>query len=108
MRRTNGLLSPPRDAAAVYPLSSGLSTLPNIQGVGGNNIYALPDNLEPMWLEDFSVIEFPRENLNFIERIGEGAFGDVRRIVKPQFHSLYNAWTVSLQFGAIRSRNTET
>lgn len=28
--------------------------------------------------KDFSVIEFPRENLRFLEKVGEGQFGEVR------------------------------
>ena len=51
--------------------------VPNIQGVSGNNLYAVP-NTEMLWKEDFNVMEFPRDNLKFIEKLGEGQFGEVR------------------------------
>ena len=47
------------------------------QGVSGNNVYAVP-NAELLLSIDVSVNEFPRENLRFIEVLGEGQFGEVR------------------------------
>ena len=57
--------------------TSDLAALPNIQGVSGNNVYGVPNDLDMLWTEDFSVIEFPRENLQFVEKLGEGQFGEV-------------------------------
>ena len=48
----------------------------NIQGLTGNSLYAVP-NPDLLWKEDFSIIEFPRENLTFVEKLGEGQFGEV-------------------------------
>ena len=47
------------------------------QGVSGNNVYAVP-NVELLLSIDVSVTELPRENLRFIEVLGEGQFGEVR------------------------------
>ncbi|XP_064648959.1 discoidin domain-containing receptor 2-like isoform X3 [Lineus longissimus] len=60
--------------------TSDILTMPNIQGVSGSNVYAVPN---PDLLHgapetnDQCVIEFPRENLKFIEKLGEGQFGEV-------------------------------
>ena len=41
-------------------------------------MYAVPDDPEAVWIDDLSsVIEFPRENLKFVEKVGEGQFGEV-------------------------------
>ena len=75
---------PPRRPHTIYglkPLNAGsyysVSDVPNIQGVSGNNLYSVPHS-EMLWKEDFSVMEFPRENLKFVEKLGEGQFGEVR------------------------------
>ena len=47
----------------------------SLQGVSGNTVYACPSNL--LWKEDLNVIEFPRESLKFVEKLGEGQFGEV-------------------------------
>jgi discoidin domain receptor family protein 2 len=47
-----------------------------LQGVSGNNVYAVP-NAELLLSIDVTVNEFPRENLRFIEVLGEGQFGEV-------------------------------
>ena len=47
------------------------------QGVSGNNLYSVPNTDHVLWKEDFSVMEFPRENLKFLEKLGEGQFGEV-------------------------------
>ncbi|KAK2174827.1 hypothetical protein NP493_772g00013 [Ridgeia piscesae] len=53
-----------------------ITDVTNIQGLMGNSIYALPSG--DIWQgENMSVIECPRENLQFIERLGEGQFGEV-------------------------------
>ena len=46
------------------------------QGVSGNSIYSVP-NAELLLSLDVSVNEFPRENLRFVEVLGEGQFGEV-------------------------------
>ena len=48
-----------------------------LQGVSGNNLYSVPNADHVLWKEDFSVMEFPRENLKFQEKLGEGQFGEV-------------------------------
>lgn len=47
------------------------------QGVSGSNVYAAP-NLDLLWKDDYSVMEFPKGNLKFLEKLGEGQFGEVR------------------------------
>ena len=47
-----------------------------LQGVSGSNVYAAP-NLDLLWKDDFSLMEFPKENLKFLEKLGEGQFGEV-------------------------------
>ena len=80
-----------RRAAVAAQLSStaaasdGLSTRhnsTNIQGVSGNNTFALANNNSSAaavaaWKEDLAVEEVPSENLRFIEKLGEGQFGEV-------------------------------
>ena len=63
--------------------ASDIVNIPNIQGVSGNNVYAVP-NPDLLWSEDFSVMEFPRENLKFVEKLGEGQFGEVSTIEKDK------------------------
>ena len=46
--------------------------------MSGNTVYAVPNNIDFSWQEDLSVMEFPRENLKFVEKLGEGQFGEVR------------------------------
>ena len=58
---------------AVY---SGVD-MATLQGFSGNSLYAVPTNMELMWKEDLAVMEFPRENLIFKEKLGEGQFGEV-------------------------------
>ena len=48
----------------------------SIQGVSGNNVYAVPGNLD-LVDSDPDIIEFPRDNLRFVEKLGEGQFGEV-------------------------------
>ena len=48
----------------------------SFQGVSGNSIYSVP-NAELLLSLDISVNEFPRENLRFLEVLGEGQFGEV-------------------------------
>ena len=66
-------------AAASHYAAADVVNIPNIQGVSGSNVYAVP-NADLLWTEDLSVMEFPRESLQFIEKLGEGQFGEVSGI----------------------------
>ncbi|KAH3710765.1 hypothetical protein DPMN_070260 [Dreissena polymorpha] len=46
------------------------------QGATGSSVYSIP-NAELLLSLDLSVVEFPRENLRFVEVLGEGQFGEV-------------------------------
>ena len=67
---------PPNPSPAPYATSDLISP-PSIQGVSGNNVYAVPSNLDLLWKEELSVMEIPRENLKMVEKLGEGQFGEV-------------------------------
>ena len=71
------LLSHVTSDCAGTPQHYASSSLLSIQGVSGNNVYAAPQNLDVMWRENIHVMEFPRENLKAIEKLGEGQFGEV-------------------------------
>ncbi|XP_064615973.1 discoidin domain-containing receptor 2-like isoform X2 [Liolophura sinensis] len=62
-------------AADIINVHSG-PNMSNLQGVSGNNVYA-SQNSDLLLSMDYSVMEFPRENLKFIEVLGEGQFGEV-------------------------------
>ena len=49
----------------------------NIQSWSGNSMYALP-NSDVDRKEDRNVAEFPRHVLKFVEKLGQGQFGEVR------------------------------
>ncbi|XP_064420345.1 discoidin domain-containing receptor 2 isoform X2 [Latimeria chalumnae] len=50
----------------------------NLQGVTGNNMYAVPAlTVDSLTKKDITVGEFPREQLHFKEKLGEGQFGEV-------------------------------
>ncbi|XP_060568276.1 discoidin domain-containing receptor 2-like [Ruditapes philippinarum] len=78
--QTNNLDKPPPQYDALYAASdiinSQVPNIPSLQGVSGNNVYAVP-NAELLLSIDVTVNEFPRENLRFIEVLGEGQFGEV-------------------------------
>ena len=77
---TNGLDKPPPNYDALYAaadiVNAPASNIPSLQGVSGNNVYAVP-NADLLLSIDYSVMEFPRENLRFVEVLGEGQFGEV-------------------------------
>ncbi|XP_052219527.1 discoidin domain-containing receptor 2-like [Dreissena polymorpha] len=79
-RKQNNLDKPPPQYDALYAAADIVSTqvpnIPSLQGVSGNNVYAVP-NAELLLSIDVSVNEFPRENLRFIEVLGQGQFGEV-------------------------------
>ncbi|XP_052828814.1 discoidin domain-containing receptor 2 isoform X2 [Octopus bimaculoides] len=62
--------------AAADIVNVHVPNIPSLQGVSGNNIYAVP-NADLLLSIDYSVAEFPRDNLKFIEVLGEGQFGEV-------------------------------
>ncbi len=66
----------PTRMAGTHYAASDVVNIPSIQGVSGNTVYAVP-NPDMLWTEDLSIIEFPRENLKFMEKLGEGQFGEV-------------------------------
>lgn len=50
----------------------------SLQGVTGSNMYAVPAlTVDSLTRKDISVAEFPREQLIFREKLGEGQFGEV-------------------------------
>ncbi|XP_035829229.1 discoidin domain-containing receptor 2, partial [Aplysia californica] len=51
-------------------------SVPSMQGVSGNNVYAVP-NADLLCSIDYSVMELRREDLRFVEVLGEGQFGEV-------------------------------
>jgi discoidin domain receptor family protein 2 len=76
---SNALDKPPTYDALYAAADIVNVVVPNIQGVSGNNVYAVP-NAEMLLSLDYSVAEFPRESLSFIEVLGEGQFGEVRNL----------------------------
>lgn len=55
-----------------------------LQGVTGGNTYAVPA-LPPGAVGDGPPrVDFPRSRLRFKEKLGEGQFGEVRRMACPQ------------------------
>ena len=76
----NALDKPPTyDAlyAASDVISSCVPNIPSLQGVSGNNVYAVPNSDILVSSVDCSLVEFPRRNLRFVEVLGEGEFGEV-------------------------------
>lgn len=76
----NVLDKPPPNYDALYAaadiVNAPASNIPSLQGVSGNNVYAVP-NADLLLSIDYTVMEFPRENLRFVEVLGEGQFGEV-------------------------------
>lgn len=62
-----------------------------LQGVTGSNMYAVPAlTVDSLTRKDISAAEFPRQQLIFREKLGEGQFGEVRsgRMIKLKHVSL--------------------
>lgn len=59
------------------PYATADVVAPPIQGVSGNTVYAVSNNMDLLWKEELSVMEIPRENLKMIDKLGEGQFGEV-------------------------------
>lgn len=71
------LLPPPPQNSVPHYAEADIVTL---QGVTGGNTYAVPA-LPPGAAGDGpSRVDFPRSRLRFKEKLGEGQFGEVRRI----------------------------
>lgn len=66
-------LPPPPHPRALY--SSAGATI--LQGCSGNSIYSLPVGVDLLWKGAADVVEIPRSSLRFIEKLGEGLFGEV-------------------------------
>lgn len=80
----NALDKPPNyDAlyAASDVISSGVPNIPSLQGVSGNNVYAVPNSDLLVSSVDCALVEFPRRNLRFVEVLGEGEFGEVCKCI---------------------------
>ena len=76
----NSLDKPPTyDAlyAAADVINSTVPNIPSLQGVSGNNVYAVPNSDLLVSSVDVALVEFPRRNLRFVEVLGEGEFGEV-------------------------------
>ena len=76
----NSLDKPPTyDAlyAAADVINSTVPNIPSLQGVSGNNVYAVPNSDLLVSSVDVALVEFPRRNLRFLEVLGEGEFGEV-------------------------------
>ena len=76
----NALDKPPTyDAlyAAADVINSTVPNIPSLQGVSGNNVYAVPNSDLLVSSVDVALVEFPRRNLRFVEVLGEGEFGEV-------------------------------
>lgn len=76
----NALDKPPNyDAlyAASDVINSCVPNIPSLQGVSGNNVYAVPNSDILVSSVDCALVEFPRRNLRFVEVLGEGEFGEV-------------------------------
>ncbi|GIY75379.1 discoidin domain-containing receptor 2 [Caerostris extrusa] len=59
-----------------YYAATDVVKMPNLQGVSGNTVYAVP-NVDLLSRDDSSVREIPRHRLHYIEKLGEGQFGEV-------------------------------
>ena len=90
----NSLDKPPTyDAlyAAADVINSTVPNIPSLQGVSGNNVYAVPNSDLLVSSVDVALVEFPRRNLRFVEVLGEGEFGEVSfAICNIYSHSLTN------------------
>jgi len=88
MSSLNALDKPPNyDAlyAACDVISSCVPNIPSLQGVSGNNVYAVPNSDILVSSVDCALVEFPRRNLRFVEVLGEGEFGEVGANSSVQF-----------------------
>jgi len=83
--QSNSALMYSSDAPPPYPSTSGMPSSgaygvyhgDDMQGLSGNSLYAVPNNIDLLWKEEPSIMELPPENLLFVEKLGEGLFGEV-------------------------------
>lgn len=68
--------TPQQPSERHYAATDVVVKLPNIQGVSGNTLYAVP-NVEVLNREEIPLREVPRHKLRFLEKLGEGQFGEV-------------------------------
>lgn len=62
-----------------------------LQGVTGSNMYAVPAlTVDSLTRKDISAAEFPRQQLIFREKLGEGQFGEVSRLSRGPYGSVGN------------------
>ncbi|ESO96071.1 hypothetical protein LOTGIDRAFT_116145 [Lottia gigantea] len=82
---------PPPNYDALYAAADvvNVQNVSSLQGVSGNNVYAVP-NADLLLTIDYSVMEFPRENLRFLEVLGEGQFGEVHLCEAVRINELLN------------------
>lgn len=74
-------LSKPPSSSERYYAATDVVKMPNLQGVSGNTVYAVP-SVDLLSRDDnCSVREIPRHRLHYIEKLGEGQFGEVSRKV---------------------------
>lgn len=59
-----------------YYAATDVVKMPNLQGVSGNTVYAVP-NVDLLSRDDSPVREIPRHRLHYMEKLGEGQFGEV-------------------------------
>lgn len=69
-----------------YYAATDVVKMPNLQGVSGNTVYAVP-NVDLLSRDDSPVREIPRHRLHYMEKLGEGQFGEVNII--SIMHKLY-------------------
>ena len=65
---------PPR--RSVHPKVPGSSTLMGIQGLTGTSIIVMPSS-HLLWQDDIVTPEYLCQKIAFIEKLGEGCFGEV-------------------------------
>ncbi|XP_054715542.1 discoidin domain-containing receptor 2-like [Uloborus diversus] len=59
-----------------YYAATDVVKMPNLQGVSGNTVYAVP-NVDLLSRDDSPLREIPRHRLHYMEKLGEGQFGEV-------------------------------
>ena len=62
--------------------------------------------MDTLWTEDFSVMEFPRENLRFVEKLGEGQFGEVRHDAARNNHTVSDSIILCMKVSVARNNHT--
>ncbi len=63
-----------------------------------NDALYSPPNLDLLCADQLPVIEFPRDKLHFVERLGEGQFGEVGLQTNPLFTISVNVLNLNTTF----------